>query len=176
LSLELGDVTHGQVHVTLRNAERQTLIDTTAVRRGDSLTFQHGGEEYVLYVRELVNVLIGEDWAELDISRMAPAELGGLERLLARIEAADVRFIREGREYSGREAAQHLRQKLAEAGPRIATVDAFIDQIASRSALTGKPYQVKRPDGTTMPAKDWLRAEAAKPDPQPQREDGAAKP
>ena len=70
----------------------------------------------MLYVRDLVNVLIGEDWAVLDLSRMASAELGGLERLLARIESADVQFVREGREYSGTDPLQFREGSGREAG------------------------------------------------------------
>ena len=79
-----------------------------------------------------------------------------IERLLAHIESADVTFIRSGREYTAEEAAEHLRQKLAVAGDRVQTLEQFIEHIASRSSLTGEPYQVKLPDGTTLEAREWL--------------------
>lgn len=84
-----------------------------------------------------------------------------IDGLIAFVQASDVRFIRNGTEYSGAEAAQHLRDKLAKAGDRVKTTDDFIVGIASSSYLSGKPYLVKFKDGHTQPAGDWLRAHLA---------------
>ena len=84
-----------------------------------------------------------------------------IDELLAFIRTSDVRFIRSGREYSPAAGADHLRSKLEKAGDRVKTVDDFIEGIASRSYLTGKPYLVKFPDGRTQPTGDWLRAHRA---------------
>jgi hypothetical protein len=167
LFIELGDITHGQVHVSVRTADYKNVVPPTSLRQGESLALDLGEEQYVLYVRELVNVLIGTDWAVLDLARMQAGELKKIERLLARIVASEVRFLREGQEHSGKEAAEHLRQKLSVAGPRIVTLNEFIDKLASRSATTGKPYEVKLPDGKTVPAKEWLETTSAQPDEPP---------
>jgi hypothetical protein len=72
-----------------------------------------------------------------------------------------VRFIRNGKEYSGTEGADHLRHKLKKAGDRVKTTDDFINGVASKSFLSGKPYQVKFAGGRTQATGDWLRAHLA---------------
>ncbi len=42
---------------------------------------------------------------------------------------------------------------------RIRTVEDFIDLAATKSALSGKPYQIRCPGQAITPAPDWLRAE-----------------
>ena len=41
------------------------------------------------------------------------------------------------------------------------TTDDFINGIASKSYLNGKPYLVKFADGHTQPTGEWLRAHLA---------------
>ena len=84
-----------------------------------------------------------------------------IDELITFVRTSDVRFIRNGKEYSGAEGAQHLRDKLGRAGDRVKTIDDFITGIASKSYLSGKPYLVKFPDGRTQPTGDWLRAHLA---------------
>lgn len=81
-----------------------------------------------------------------------------IDELITFVRTSDVRFIRNGKEYSAAEGADHLRMKLGKAGDRVKTTDDFINGIASKSYLSGKPYLVKFPDGRTQPAGDWLRA------------------
>ena len=69
-------------------------------------------------------------------------------------------FIRNGSEYSGGAAADHIQAKYDHFKDEIHTVDDFVARAASKSLMSGKPYTV-RCDGKTMPAADWIRAEAA---------------
>ena len=87
-----------------------------------------------------------------------PQTKAEIDELISFVQASGVRFIRNGTEYSGAEAADHLRDKLAAAGDRVKTTDDFITGIASKSYISGKPYLVKFPDGRTQPMGDWLRA------------------
>jgi Family of unknown function (DUF5329) len=84
-----------------------------------------------------------------------------IDELISFVQTSGVRFIRNGKEYSAAEGAQHLRDKLARAGDRVKTTDDFIAGIASRSYISGKPYLVKFADGHTQPTGDWLRAHLA---------------
>jgi hypothetical protein len=84
-----------------------------------------------------------------------------IDALISFVKVSDVRFIRNGRDYSAAEGADHLREKLKAAGDRVKSTDDFITGIASKSYLSGKPYQVKFPDGRIQPAGDWLRARLA---------------
>jgi hypothetical protein len=52
-------------------------------------------------------------------------------------------FLRNGREHSGQEAADHLRFKYQKVRSRITTAEIFIDRIASSSSITKRPYRVR---------------------------------
>jgi hypothetical protein len=166
LSLGLGDITGMQVLTTLRDAEGKTLVATRAMGQGDRASFTYGGVEYVMTLRRLVNVLIGDDWATFEFSTVAADEQVKIDALLARVAAAEVTFLRNGREYTAAQAAEHLRRKYNARGPKVTTVRGFIEQIGSRSSTTGKPYRVKMPEGMTMTAGDWLRGLNAAPPPE----------
>ncbi len=78
--------------------------------------------------------------------------------LIGEVEKADASFIRNGKEYPPAEAATHMRDKLKSAGDRVQTTEEFIEGVASKSYLSGKPYQMKLPNGTLQPAGLWLSA------------------
>ncbi len=90
-----------------------------------------------------------------------PQTKAEIDELISYIGTSGVRFIRNGTEYSGAEAAQHLRDKLARAGNRVKTTEDFITGVASKSYITGKPYLVKFADDHTQPTGDWLRVHLA---------------
>jgi hypothetical protein len=70
---------------------------------------------------------------------------------------AKLKFIRNGEEFTGKEAREHMQKKLDYAGSKIKTVNDFIDQIATKSYLTGNLYYVKFPNGTKIESAKWLR-------------------
>lgn len=175
LTLTIDDITAGQVRLTLRTAEGQVLIDGNSLRQGASEPFELHGREYVLIVKKLVNILIGEDWAEIELSPLTAEELREIEALLDRVSKARETFIREGRRYNGREAAAHLRRKF-KSGPQVRTRAEFIEKIASRSSISGQPYLVMLGDGSTVEAQAWLTARATELDAAQQDDSPAVEP
>ena len=67
------------------------------------------------------------------------------------------KFIRNGSEYNGREAAMHLRMKLQRAGNHVQTADDFIRVCASQSYTSGKPYTIRLSDGKAIKAEEYFR-------------------
>jgi len=67
------------------------------------------------------------------------------------------KFIRNGAEHDGKEAAAHLRMKLQKAGDKVQTADDFIRLCASKSFLSGKPYTIRFPDGKTVNSDRYFR-------------------
>ena len=64
-----------------------------------------------------------------------------IEFLISSVENLnESKFVRNGTEHSGKEAAEHLRKKLKKGGDRIQTVDDFIKYCASKSSASGEPY------------------------------------
>ncbi|HSI15235.1 MAG TPA: DUF5329 domain-containing protein [Chthoniobacter sp.] len=92
---------------------------------------------------------------------LEPQAKAEVDELIHYVQISNVRFIRNGTEYSGADGAAHLRDKLSKAGDRVKTTEDFITGIASTSYLSGKPYLVKFTDGRTQPAGEWLRAHLA---------------
>ena len=70
-------------------------------------------------------------------------------------------FIRNGSEYDGQAAADHLRLKREKAGSRVATADDFIRRCGSVSSMSGRPYQIRWADGRTETSEAFLRARLA---------------
>lgn len=82
--------------------------------------------------------------------------------LLQEIENSEAIFIRNGKEHTGKEAAEHLRHKLkiAEkphlfADKRNISLEDFINKVAARSSLTHKAYLI-REESHEMEAREWL--------------------
>ena len=76
-----------------------------------------------------------------------------IDRLIARVESLEgATFIRNGSEHTPAEAAQHLRDKRGRAGEKLKTADQFIEQIGSRSSLSGEEYMIKYADGRSVKA------------------------
>ncbi len=68
----------------------------------------------------------------------------------------DMKFIRNGTEYSCAEAAKFLRRKLEAMGGEVTTAREFIDRIGTKSSTSGALYQVKFADGRLMTSAQFL--------------------
>jgi hypothetical protein len=165
LRVEIGDITRKQVALTLTHKDGRTIIPRASVVQGQTLEFSLGGRRYRLTVVGLKNKLVGTDMATLEFSE-GMTERDRIEALLDAVGSSEVVFIRNGKEYEGQEAAAHLRRKLDHADGRVRTAEQFIEHIASKSSMSGKPYQVRLPDGRTVDNAVWLkeRLSELKPD------------
>ena len=67
------------------------------------------------------------------------------------------KFIRNGSEYDGKEAVEHLRMKLQIAGDKVKTADDFIRLCASKSFITGKQYMIRLSAGKTIKSEEYFR-------------------
>jgi hypothetical protein len=174
LRLTIEDITRGQVIVSLVDKQGAAELAATSLKPGESVSFDLGKETFQLTLAKLNNALVGEDSATFTITRgtgaganSGPAntmtESEKIERLLSEVESAqgDV-FIRNGVEYSAKEAADHLRTKWNAAGEKITTAQQFIEHVASASSLTGEPYRVRLASGTDISAADYLREKLAR--------------
>ncbi len=173
----IDDITHGQTYVVIKNAGVAVL--QKSIHKGESFKFQINSMEYSIQCTDLINQLVGEDFGYFTIKRAnaennqagtvdaqspggsesATAEMKKIEWLLNRIQNSNITFIRNGSDHSPQEAADHLRSKLQQARDQIKTLDDFIENIASKSSMSGSPYQVKMPDGSMINAKDWYAQE-----------------
>ncbi len=86
-------------------------------------------------------------------------EEASIEHLIQTVESLKgAVFIRNGTEYSAKDAGQHLRLKLKLAGKRVKAAEDFIEVCATRSSFSGTAYQIRLPDGTITEAAPFFRA------------------
>jgi hypothetical protein len=94
--------------------------------------------------------------------------MGRIERLIRYVEnQKDMKFVRNGSEYSCADAGKFLRGKLDAMGGEVTTAREFIDRIATKSSMSGRPYHVKFADGRLMPAAQFLGEELKRIEAQP---------
>ena len=80
-----------------------------------------------------------------------------IEFLISSVENSQgAKFIRNGTEHTGKEAAEHLRMKLQSA-LAVQTADDFIRLCASKSMITGKPYMIRLSTGKTIKSEEYFR-------------------
>jgi hypothetical protein len=91
-----------------------------------------------------------------------PAENAAIDHLITYVRDSNLAFIRNGQSYNAVQAADHIASKYAYVKDRIATADQFIDNIASKSSFSGRPYLVCDAEGTEKPVGPWLHAELDK--------------
>ena len=97
-----------------------------------------------------------------------PHEQSRIDKLILFVEAQKgMKFVRNGTEYECSDAARFLRGKLESMGDDIKTAREFIERIASKSSMSGKPYEVKFADGKTMLASKFLGDELKRLEGQP---------
>jgi hypothetical protein len=91
-----------------------------------------------------------------------PAEDARIEYLLAVVASLqDAQFIRNGTAYDSAAAVKHMRAKLRLAGGRVMTAEDFIRYCGSESSFSGKPYEIRFPDGHVVLSGDFLRQKLA---------------
>jgi len=111
--------------------------------------------EHVLYVCIFATLLLpSAEGASSD-----DALLRTINHLLTYVEESNCVFIRNGKEYTSKEAAQHIKTKNDALTFDTKTPEEFIDRAASKSMLSGQPYFVRCVDHSPVPSADWLSKE-----------------
>ena len=83
-----------------------------------------------------------------------------IEHLLKFVESSGCIFIRNETEHKPEEARKHLARKYAYAKKRIKSGEDFVELLASKSSMTGKPYRVNC-QGELRLSRDWFYEELA---------------
>ncbi len=68
-------------------------------------------------------------------------------------------FIRNGKEYPGNEAAEHMKKKYDYFKRRITTAEEFIELSATKSTMSKKQYQIRCQNNDIVTSKSWLTNE-----------------
>jgi hypothetical protein len=104
--------------------------------------------------------------ALLPVARAAPPAIAQTEvnYLLGFVESSGCEFYRNGSWYDSKKAQAHLRYKyeMLAAGNQITTAEDFIEKAATKSSLSGRPYQVRCRGDDAVTSNQWLRDELAR--------------
>ncbi|WP_186644188.1 DUF5329 family protein [Fluviispira vulneris] len=83
-----------------------------------------------------------------------------ISKLIKTIAESNLKFIRNGSTYNAKEAAKHLQLKLNLASKNKfngqITVCEFIKNVATKSSLSGLPYQIEVEAGKKILLQTWL--------------------
>lgn len=103
-----------------------------------------------------LGLLISAAWAQG--ADLTPAARGEIDALLTRLAASGCEFQRNGSWHAGEQARAHLLRKLDYLldHDAVASPEQFIERAATRSSVSGRPYQVRC--GATPPVESgtWL--------------------
>lgn len=89
----------------------------------------------------------------------APARVNAEAEIVELIQAVALsgcEFERNGKRYDSVEAADHLQLKYSRGKRYARTAEQFIDRLASKSSITGKPYLIICAKSGEHRARDWL--------------------
>jgi len=93
-----------------------------------------------------------------------PRVHGEIVALLGVVEQGGCAFMRNGSWYSSADARKMLEHKLGEAmrAPGgVTSTEQFIEDSASRSSMSGKPYMVRCAEAKPVESGHWLRVKLA---------------
>ena len=81
-----------------------------------------------------------------------------IDYLISSVGKGGCTFIRNGKTHTGREARAHLRSKRRLNAHLIDSAETFIEKIASKSSMSGKPYLISCRAKGKQTAAEWFTA------------------
>lgn len=112
--------------------------------------------------RTLLCALLGLAMAAIARSAAPPTMEPEIMALLRDVGASGCKFYRNGTWYDARRARAHLELKYQAQRLRFTSTEDFILRAATRSSLTGEPYQIRCPGRAVAPIDQWLRDRLAR--------------
>jgi hypothetical protein len=92
----------------------------------------------------------------------ADAHQSEIDHLLRYVEGTNCKYERNGAQYTGKEAARHMRKKAEHFKDKISTAEDFIALSATKSEVSGKPYMIHCPEQPVIRSRDWLLRELSR--------------
>lgn len=93
------------------------------------------------------------------VAASPPVAQAEVEYLLSAVAGSGCEFYRNGEWFDSQKASSHLRDKyeaLVALGRPVTAMD-FIDKVATKSSLSGRPYLMRCAGGEPVPTNQWLR-------------------
>lgn len=77
IRVQLGDITAGQVFLTVTTKDGEPLLRRKSVAQGDTVEFPVGKKRYAIHIKELRNILVGDDFAKITIAEVVEEKAAG---------------------------------------------------------------------------------------------------
>ena len=101
----------------------------------------------------------------LQAADLPAGEKAKIDGLITHVQTLkNASFIRNGKEYDSASAAKFLRGKWEANEGKIRSASDFIEQVATKSSTTGKPYLIRFKDGAEVPCGKYLTDQLRKGD------------
>ena len=81
-----------------------------------------------------------------------------IDFLLDAVATSGCTFIRNGREHDAEDARDHLQTKRRRGKRYFDSTEEFIERLASKSSMSGKPYMIRCGGADAVAARDWFTA------------------
>ena len=102
-------------------------------------------------------LLVAATAAALAQDAKALSETQKIEALIKSVEGMkDAKFVRNGAEYDGPAAADHMRRKWKNVADQVKTARDFVRLAGTKSETSGKPYVIRFRDGKEVESGKWL--------------------
>lgn len=164
LVLTLGDITRGQVQITLEHQDGRQFIPKRTVMWRETIAFAIDEHAYKLQLKELDEHLFRQDYAIFQlwpVTAEAEAVLLEQRKIKALIKSlghfGGGNFVKDHRKYHIDTGIRHLEGEWRKRKADIKTADDFIRKAELRSPSTDKPYFMRGGDGGTVELEKWLR-------------------
>ena len=157
LTISLGDITAGQVQLSLKTKENARLLTKHSIQQGGYVDFNYHEKTYRLSLLSMVNALFGRDYAIFLISPKVMTEKQKIVFLLQALQHAKVRVLHKEQGHSGQTIALQLHKKVNDAENSSQSMDYFIASITSESKKTGFNYKVVQRNGKTTELSQWFK-------------------
>ena len=93
-------------------------------------------------------------WGDVPVSQVAE-----VQHLIEYLRTSDCEMIRNGKAHSSEDGARHMRRKYDYFRGDISSTEEFIEYSATKSTMSGRPYQVQCPGKEPVNSADWLLRE-----------------
>ena len=161
MRVRVGDVTAGQVLVSMADAEGKIFKRSRSMMDKDAIMFALGEEEYALVLKRIVNRLVGSDHVTFEIVDKEHYRPDVIAALMRRVAADSGIYVRDGVDYSMTHFHDLLRAQVAGYRGKRPSPEKFLEDVV-KSGRFGEESHIKRGDGTTVTPKEWLTAELAR--------------
>lgn len=115
------------------------------------------GSKKICGVKKTVGAALAAIALSATISLADPMD-DEIDYLLSEVAKSRCTFIRNGKRYPGRDARAHLRSKYRYNAHLIDSTEEFIEKIASKSSMSGKPYLIRCSGQDEQTAGGWFTA------------------